>query len=216
MRSKRILVMLAVLATTMLRPAVAFAQQSAPGQPSTQVPRSARGGLRNYLTIYLATNWGGDLFKDADRSSVTGLGVGWTYWTAGLFGGEVDFNYNNEFFGKKVDTGTRNRSLTLTANLIVGPTIRTRSQTVRPYIVAGSGLMRSEVKEFASIGWRSTENLGVIDIGGGVIYIPVPRVGVRGDLRYRRGVGADKSEQGWGLIDKWTYMRGTIGVVVAF
>jgi hypothetical protein len=86
----------------------------------------------------------------------------------------------------------------------------------RPYAAFGGGLMRSSISEFATVGWATSKNLGIVDAGGGLLVFFHPRVGVRGDVRYRWGVGANNDSDGWGLIDNWTYLRASVGIALAF
>ena len=193
-----------LLVVTLAAPAYAQQQQ-----------RQQVEGPDNYVTGYLNTNFGGDLFKEGDPSSTTGYGGSLTFWGRGLFSAEVDFNYNKSFFGDPKEGGD-NSLITATLGGIVGPWVQGGVVRVRPYFAFGGGLMRSTIEEFATVGWADTKNMGLVEAGGGVLVLFNDVVGVRGDMRYRWGVGANSDEKGWGLIDKWTYMRGTIGVVLAF
>lgn len=210
MRIRTALLLLAAVCV----PVAAFAQEAPP--PSQYTAPANTEGFDNYVSGYYNFNFGGNLFKDREESSTGGYGGALTFWGRGKFSAELDFNYNPQFFGPKNDAGDNNL-MTFTFSGIIGPWINQGgSQRVRPYIVVGGGLMRSTIKEFATVGWKDTKNLGVVDFGGGVLYFFHPRVGVRGDIRYRWGVGANSDEKGWGLIDNWTYWRGAIGIALAF
>lgn len=199
----------------------ALARQSSPDRPAAQTQMQTQTeqvteGPDHYLTVYYNRNFGGDLFKDGQIDKPTsGVGASLTFLGRGLFSAEVDFNYNKNFFGSVDDLG-ENNLLTLTVGGIVGPWPGNETTRVRPYVAFGGGLMRSTVKEFATVGFKDTKNLGLVEAGGGVLVLFRDHVGLRGDVRYRWGVGANADEDGWGLIDKWTYLRGTIGLALAF
>jgi len=198
-------------------PALAQQRPVARSAAQTQVQmQQANEGPDTYLTAYYNRNFGGDLFRDDQiEKSTSGVGGSLTFLGRGLFSAEVDFNYNKNFFGSVDDIGDNNL-LTLTVGGIVGPWAGNETTRVRPYFAFGGGLMRSTVKEFATVGFKDTKNLGLVEAGGGVLVLFRDHVGVRGDVRYRWGVGANADEDGWGLIDKWTYLRGTIGLALAF
>jgi len=108
--------------------------------------------------------------------------------------------------------------LTATLNFVVGPTFFIgEKMRIRPYGLVGGGLMRSTIKEFAQyLSFNDTRNLGVVDIAGGVYFYPIRRLGVRGDFRYFKGIGANDSAAGWGAITGWDYYRISIGAAIAF
>jgi hypothetical protein len=192
-----------VLMALLLAPVTVFAQQVSEG-PDT------------YLAGYYNFNFGGDLFKDRDEDTTTnGFGGALTFWGRGKFSAEIDFNYNKNFFGKS-DVAGDNNLLTFTLGGIVGPWAKAGSGRVRPYFAFGGGLMRSTVEEFATVGWQETKNLGLLEAGGGLLWLFNDTLGMRADVRYRWGVGADADEDGWGLIEKWTYVRATVGIALAF
>jgi hypothetical protein len=188
----------------------------APAALAQHAPRSTPAGPDNYLTAYFSVNFGGGLFEDRDEDRETsGVGASFTFLGRGTFSAEVDFNYNRNFFGPVEDSGD-STLLTLTFGGIAGPWLRTGGGYVRPYAAFGGGLMRYTIDEFVAFGWDDTKNLGLVEAGGGVLWLFNNGFGVRGDLRYRWGIGETSGEGGWGLIDKWTYVRGTLGVTLAF
>jgi hypothetical protein len=203
---QRVTISFVLLLAMLLAPAAAFAQQA---------PKPRTEGPNNYFTVYYNWNFGGDLFTDRgdDVTSNSGFGASLTWWGRGLFSAEVDFDYNNHFFGDDIGD---NNLMSLTLGGIVGPWARAGSGYVRPYFAFGGGLLRSSIDEFTSVGWKTSKNLGLLEAGGGVLVLFTRNVGVRGDVRYRWGVGANKSEEGWGLIPNWTYLRGTVGLSLAF
>ena len=196
-----------MLLALLIAPVTVHAQQA-----SQQAPE----GPDNYLTGSYNFNFGGNLFADRDDdSSTSGFGGSFTWWGRGALSAEIDFNYNKDFFGSS-DAGGDNNLLTFTVGGIAGPWIPAGPGRVRPYVAFGGGLMRATVEEFATVGWKDTKNLGLIEAGGGLLWLFNDSIGARADVRYRWGVGANSDEDGWGLIDSWTYLRATVGIAFAF
>ena len=76
--------------------------------------------------------------------------------------------------------------------------------------------MRPKSEDFAFLG-KDVKNSGVVLVGAGVQYFFHPRIGVRGDLRYCKGVGPnDKLEAGWGCLENWYFVRATAGIAFTF
>jgi len=194
-------------------PLVSVAQTAPP--PQTYAGSSE--GFDNSVTAYGNINFGGGMFADREKTTSGGIGVSVVFWGRGLFSAEVDFNHNPKFFGTTDDLGN-NKLFTFTGNAIIGPWIAVgNSQRIRPYAVIGGGMMSSSIDNFSAAKWSTTKTMGVFDIGGGVYYYFTPRFGVRADIRYRTGVGASTSAaDGWGLIENWNFMRGSLGATFAF
>jgi hypothetical protein len=91
---------------------------------------------------------------------------------------------------------------------------------IRPYILVGGGLARATISDFAKFFNSDTRNIGVVDAGGGVQIYPIHQFGIRADLRYFKGVGANKSNDsitnGWGWLNTWNWWRVTVGAGFAF
>lgn len=172
-------------------------------------------GPDHYFFFYANTNTGGTGFFMEDRENSTGFGASYTFWGRGIFSAELDFNYNPKFFGAEADYATNNL-MTFTANGIIGPWFHPGSMYIRPYAVIGGGLMRSTIDEFASVDWKTTQNRGVFDVGGGLVILFTRNFGIRGDARYRYGVGENDSDDGWGMIDAWKFLRISGGIALAF
>jgi len=212
---------LVVTVALALLPATAFAQRSnaAPqGRIEDRTPQDA-------LVPFVGFNFGGQMLDSVDnvldidiskRPKVYGASL--LVGGAGLMAWEFDFGYNPEFYGPKDELGSDSNLMTLTVNLVAGPTFYIgESVRARPYVLVGAGLMRTRIKEFLQhIGPTDPKNLGVVDAGGGFYFYFRPRIGVRADVRYFKGVGAGKGEIAWAWIEGWNYYRATIGVALAF
>ena len=201
-----------VLLTLACAPLVSVAQTA----PPPQTYAGSGDTFDNSATVYGNMNFG-SMFADREKSSSGGFGASVVVWGRGLFSAEADFNYNGKFFGTTEDLGN-NKMMTFTGNAIIGPWFTVgSSQRVRPYAVVGVGMMSSSIDNFSAAKWSTTKTMGVFDIGGGVFYNFTPRFGVRGDIRYRMGLGASTNPaDGWGLIENWNFMRGSLGVTFAF
>jgi hypothetical protein len=204
---------LALLILAVFTPTVTAQTAPPPSQPVMTEPKEE--GPDNYFVFYWNRNTGGTLVEDTDREESDGYGVAFTWWGRGIFSAEIDFNYTPEFFGSESEYSSNNL-MTFTASGIIGPWIKTGSMRFRPYAIIGGGLMRSTIDEFANVDWKSSQNKGVVDAGGGLLWLFTRNVGVRVDARYRMGVGENDSDDGWGMLDKWNYLRFSAGLALAF
>lgn len=145
---------------------------------SLTTPAVARA--EGFISPLIGFNFGGD----ANCPNVSGcedkrlnFGVGLGAMNA-VFGFEEEFAYARDFFGTA--PGLKSSVLTLMSNAMVTPKIG----PVRPYFLAGLGLLKTHV-DFTTTTLLSTDNNNFgWDIGGGVMITVVPHVAVRGDIRY--------------------------------
>ena len=95
-----------------------------------------------------------------------------------ILGFEEEFGYAKDFFGDA--PGLSSSVLTLMSNVMLVPKLG----AVRPYGLAGIGLMKTHV-EFTPGSVLSSDNNHVgWDIGGGVMVLFGEHAGIRGDIRY--------------------------------
>ena len=95
---------------------------------------------------------------------------------------------------------------------------------MRPYITGGAGLMRANINADEFFENLSTNDLA-INVGGGVHVFFNDNLGIRGDLRYFRGLEQqddddpleddDFADEDFGLED-FDYWRATIGITFRF
>jgi opacity protein-like surface antigen len=150
------------------------------------------------FTPYLGVTFGGSAnfgnvgdFDDNFERKVT-YGVNAAWMGAGAVGFEVDFGTTPNFFQSTSGPGDfdwgDNNVTTLMANLIVGAPIGGQSGVgFRPYASAGVGLLRTSVGDTTLFDGLSTNDLG-FNVGAGAHAFFNDNVGLRGDVRYFRGL----------------------------
>jgi len=162
------------------------------------------------------TGSGGPGFKDKFEKKID-YGASLTGMGAGAIGFELDFGYSPNFFETSTTSSgfnftSKSNVTTLTGNLVVGA----HSGTVRPYAVAGVGLLRTKVQDAGEVFDVNTKNDFGLDFGGGVMGFFSDNVGLRGDLRYFRGFrGTDENATGLTVSD-FKFWRGSIGLSLKF
>lgn len=127
-----------------------------------------------------------------------------------VLGFEEEVAYAPNFFGSA--TGLSSSVLTLTSNVMLVPKIG----PVRPYVLAGIGLIKTHVNlTIPSVFTTDNNGLGW-DVGGGLIGFVSDHLGVRGDLRYFHSF-QDLTVLGITLSNsKLNYGRASAGVVLKF
>lgn len=110
---------------------------------------------------------------------------------------------------------------TFTGSLIVAVPRSVAEYTLRPYFVAGAGVMRlrSEGRPGASNLFPIQESLATIDLGGGATGFFNERVGVGWDLRYIRSVGGESGDPLVtidGLAKQLSFWRANMALVLRY
>jgi opacity protein-like surface antigen len=174
-------------------------------------PMQARAD--GFVTPWIGTAFASNIDNGRGTFGVSAGGMG-----AGIIGGEVDFGWNPSFFGTQNEFGN-NSVLNLMGNVIVGvPIGGTHGGGVRPYLVGGLGLIRSQIDGNGTVftPLQSTNMFGW-DLGGGVMGYFNQHIGLRGDYRYMRatqdinGAATDPTNAFHG--DQLHFSRLTVGVV---
>jgi hypothetical protein len=133
-----------------------------------------------------------------------------------LLGVEADLEQTPQFFGPGLQrTVSSSGVTTLTGNVIIAVPKAITQESLRPYIVAGVGLMHARVS--TQVGVLDTKsNLLGLDIGGGVIGFVSPRAGARFELRHFKNLTDDAA----GAITiggtKLSFWRVTAGLVLRY
>jgi opacity protein-like surface antigen len=159
------------------------------------------------------------------------FGVSLAARTDRIIGFEIDYNLTPNFFqisGSEEDIdffGLDSNLTTLMGNVIVGiPIGGSTGAGVRPYVAGGAGLMRAKISAPDFFDDLSTNDLG-INLGGGVHVFFTDNLGLRGDLRYFRGLEQtddddpveddDFFDEDFGLED-FDYWRLSVGLTFRF
>jgi hypothetical protein len=160
--------------------------------------------------------WVGSAFGSNLNNGQTTLGVSAGGMGGGIVGGEADFGWSPSYFGTKSDFGN-NTVMNLMGNVILGvPVGGQHGAGVRPYVVAGLGLIRTQIDGGTIARVSSSTNMLGWDAGGGVMGYFSDHVGLRGDLRYLRATsdlstGVSTLDLGGNRLHFW---RASIGVVI--
>ena len=135
---------------------------------------------QGFISPLIGYNFGGN----ASCQQVTScedkrLNVGVALGVAGnVLGFEEEFAYAKDFFGTA--PGLSSSVLTLMTNGLLIPNVG----PIRPYALAGVGLIKTHVEFTPSSVLTATNNSFGWNVGGGVMAALAPHVGVRADLRY--------------------------------
>lgn len=170
------------------------------------LPASARADV--LLTPYAGVNFGGGT---VDKRVNAGASLAWI-GARGL-GVEVDVGFIPDFFEPKDTTidYPANHVTTLMGNVVLARWIG----GVQPFLVAGAGLMRSNVASFGDFfDDVTTENSLGVNAGGGV-RIGGGRFSVRGDVRYFRAL-SDVDIALQDVLADFGFWRATGGLTIRF
>ncbi len=174
-----------------------------------------------YFVPFVGANFGGDVGRPLgvvvkDRNPTT-FGVGIGSMGAGVFGVELDLGYTSRFYPDTAAVTGGNNLLTIMPALVLGvPIGGQRGPGVRPYVVAGVGLVRRNV-DFGSLNGLSVNDLGYT-FGGGLMIFLADHVGVRGDVRYVRNFQIDEISLAGVSFEQGTFNvgRASAGLVFRF
>jgi opacity protein-like surface antigen len=135
---------------------------------------------QGFISPLIGFDFGGDascpdITGCDDRKVNAGVALG---VMGNVFGFEEEFAYAPDFFGTA--PGLSSSVLTLTSNAMLVPNVG----PIRPYLLAGVGLIKTRV-DFTPSGLLTPDNNNFgWDAGGGVMVSVAPHVRVRGDIRY--------------------------------
>jgi opacity protein-like surface antigen len=145
-------------------------------------------------------------------------GASLAYLGAGIAGFEIDFGYSPNFFELDEDDSLNlvgdGNVTTLMANFM----LNLPAGPVRPYIVAGGGLIKTRVdgadQFFTDI---DSNNFG-FDVGAGLNAMFSDNVGIRGDVRYFRSINKDDDDIDLDSLSlsSFKFWRGTVGITLKF
>ena len=164
------------------------------------------------ITPYLGSAFGGD----TESQHVT-YGASAAWMSHGIIGVEFDASIAPDLLDEDegVVLGIADSNVTtLMGSIVLGAPLG--APGVRPYVVAGAGVIRSRVADAEDV-FDIDENSFGINVGGGIHALFNEHVGVRGDIRYFRGLRdagtGDDFDLELGGFDFW---RASVGATFRF
>ena len=188
------------------------------------------------LTPYLGGVFGGaansfvvnDLDDEFEQRFTLGGSLG--YYFNGIIGIEVDYGVAPNFF--QFTGGTGNFDLldldssvqTLMGNVVVAIPVGGPDGPFRPYVSAGLGSIRTQLRSESDVFDDLTSNDTGYNFGAGAHLLAAGRFGVRADVRYFRGFESidDEDPVDNPFFDQplaneaFNFWRGTVGVTFRF
>ena len=180
------------------------------------------------LTPYIGGNWSnqvrfadnqGDFTEEFESRMNYGLSLAWM--GGGMAGFEIDASYTPNFFERTRGTDSRlgdSNVGTLMANVVLGVPVGGQGGVgLRPYVAGGVGIIRSQISDPGDLFDVSSNDLG-FNVGGGVTAFVADNLGIRGDVRYFRGL--KDNEPGGGPLDfsmsDLRFWRWSLGATLRF
>jgi hypothetical protein len=166
-----------------------------------------------------ATLGGGTTFVDLENSSgkshpVVGLSAA---MLGDILGVEVDFGHSPGFFqnGNK-HLVLKSRVTTLTGNVVLSLPRRLSEYTLRPYVVAGGGILRAQIDDYFGV-LQVADVLAVTDFGGGVTGFLTNRVGLCWELRHFGTIGRKPENAGVSFgAEQLSFWRATMALALRY
>lgn len=140
------------------------------------------------------------------------LGASTALLTDQFLGVEADLAHTPQFFGPGIQrTVSRSGVTTLTGSVILAVPKAITRESLRPYVVAGVGLMHARVSTQAGL-LDTRSNLLGLDIGAGAIGFVSPRAGARFELRHFKNLTDDSAAVtiGGTRLSFWRFATGLV------
>jgi hypothetical protein len=174
------------------------------------------------LTPFLGAAFGGGTnivnFDPGTAKAKLAVGGSAAWLGSSVVGVEADFGYSPRFFEGEAGSSLtlpHSRVATLTGNILLTLPLSVTRESLRPYLVAGAGLLHASTSDAALI-LPIRRNLAAMNIGGGAIGFVDPNIGVRFDLRRFSSLAGGESlgpQIGGSRLSFW---RASVGVTVRY
>jgi hypothetical protein len=155
-----------------------------------------------------------DLELAANKKTLT-LGGSVIQLSNRIIGYEVEFGSLTGYFEKDDQDLIKPGSyvVDLTANVLLSLPPGATGGGLRPYLVAGGGLIHAEAEDFLEV-LQVRRTVPAITLGAGAVGLISNQVGVRFDLRHLRSLS---KEAAFGLVGRRiAYSRFTLGLLLRF
>ncbi len=173
-------------------------------------PRAAQAADNWFVSPFIGAQFGADAPRTSPSTGVSGG------WWGDRWGAEIDADYAPEFFRSNNFTTDR-RLATVMANGIVNIPWGSVGTMFKPYASAGLGALRPKLSEAGGLLALDANKFGM-NVGAGATSWANAHVGIRGDIRYFRGLGKSADDtNGFGLdLSTFHYWRVSLGLIARF
>ena len=151
----------------------------------------------------------------AEGSSQLIVGGSAALLSRGIFGVEADLGYAPRFFERDNRAGniTGSNVTTLTGNVLFAVPLTVTRESLRPYAVAGFGLIHAAANDLLDL-VDIEDNLPGFNLGAGAIGLISPSTGFRFEIRHFRSVGNAANTLTGENSAQLSFWRATVGVVI--
>jgi len=177
---------------------------------------SAEWQVRPFLGVTFA---GGTTFVDSEHAAghpKLALGVNAVLLGENI-GIEGDFGRTPGFFqsgDQQLVLGSS--ATTLTGNIVIALPRRLTQYTLRPYFVAGAGLMHTRI-DHALVALNVARTLPAIDVGGGATGFLTDHVGLSWDMRYFRSISGNSQLRGLSVAaEQLSFWRANMALAIRY
>jgi opacity protein-like surface antigen len=156
-----------------------------------------------------------DLEQGASNTKMT-LGVSVGMLSDGIFGIEGELGHSPRFFERSGGGAlvARSNVTTLTGSVLVAVPRRITQDSLRPYAVAGIGLVHVAIDDAANVLPVDGNILGM-SLGGGAIGQLTNRASIRFEVRHIRNIAPASKENVPGLgVTEISFWRATVGIAL--
>lgn len=170
------------------------------------------------ITPFLGTSFRGEttflIFEEGAGRRMT-LGASVALLSDGILGLEADVGHTPRFFEGDDPLGLvlTSRVTTLSGNVIVAAPLAVTRESLRPYLVAGLGLMQARSLHAAGL-FPVEEDLIGLSIGAGAIGFVTERTGLRFDLRHIKAISGTDGPFARPGVSRLSFWRATAGLTV--
>jgi len=171
------------------------------------------------ITPFLGTSFGAEtsflVFDEGAGRKLT-FGGSVALIGSGILGIEADVGHTPGFFQGDDRRGLvlSSRVTTMSGNVIVAAPLALTRESLRPYVVAGLGLMQARTKNAADL-FPVDRNLLGLTVGAGALGLLTDRTGLRFDLRHIRAISGATNPFVPG-VSRLRFWRATAGVTVRY
>jgi opacity protein-like surface antigen len=178
-------------------------------------PAMAEWHIKPFLGLTFA---GGTTFVDSEKAAgVPNVVYGASGLLVGDFLGiEGDFGRAPGFFQRGNEDFVLNSSVTtLTGSFVVAMPRQMVQYSLRPYLVAGAGMMHVEIESKFDT-FPVSRTLSAMNLGGGVTGFVNDRIGLSWEVRYFRSISAGDIRGVSVADEKLSFWRANMAVVVRY